>query len=49
MWHEYKYINYLDGKVDAFKGYGEKQREILRGVKREVVGEGRWDVGGFKV
>lgn len=50
MWHPYKYINYLDGHTDAFAGYGEKQREFMRGVKKGLLNGGvRWDVGGFKV
>lgn len=49
MWHPFKYINYCDGSVDVFAGYGKEQREWLRKVKKEVVGNERWDVGGFKV
>jgi len=49
MWHPYKYINYADGGDDVFAGYGQKQREWLRKVKRDLIGKERWDVGGFKV
>lgn len=49
MWHRYKYIKYAEGGTDVFAGYGEENREWSRKVKKDVVGDVRWDVGGFKV
>jgi hypothetical protein len=49
MWHRYKYINYADGGTDVFAGYGTENREWLRKVKRDVIGNVMWDASGFKV
>jgi hypothetical protein len=49
VFHPYQYMNYADGDVDVFEGYGKEQRDWLRKVKASVVGKDRWNVGGFKV
>lgn len=50
MYHPYQYINYADGGDDAFEGYGQKQREFLKGVKKDLLKGGvSWDVSGLKV
>lgn len=47
--HPFHYMNYAGGDEDVFAGYAEGKVEWLRKVKEGVVGNGRWDVGGFKV
>jgi hypothetical protein len=47
--HPFHYMNYAGGDEDVFAGYAEGRREWLRKVKESVVGNGRWDVGGWKI
>ena len=52
LYHRYIYQNYADGDQDAFAGYGEENRERLRGIHKRFDPEGvfwRLQPGYFKV
>jgi hypothetical protein len=52
LWHRYIYLNYADASQDVFAGYGEENRERLRGIQKQWDPEGVWSKmqpGGFKI
>jgi hypothetical protein len=52
LWHRYIYLNYADASQDVFAGYGEENRERLRGIQKQWDPEGLWSKlqpGGFKI
>ncbi|PVH71073.1 FAD binding domain-containing protein [Cadophora sp. DSE1049] len=52
LYHRYIYQNYADGDQDVFAGYGEENRERLRGIQKRFDPEGvfwRLQPGYFKV